>query len=68
MAREKPLLERTKALLERLHGERLTYQEIADGSDVDREWLAKLARGEIPEPGVNKVQRVHDFLSRVSPA
>lgn len=65
MPKAKPLLARTHELLDRLHG-RYTYQQIADGSEVDREWLAKLARGEIPEPGVNKIQRVHDFLSRVS--
>jgi hypothetical protein len=66
MAKDKPLLERTKALLTKLHGH-FSYQDIADGSEVDREWLSKFARGEIPEPGVNKVQRVHDFLSRAHP-
>jgi transcriptional regulator with XRE-family HTH domain len=70
MPKEKPLLARTKDLLEQLHGDpqegKFTYEDIADGAKVGREWLAKFAIGQIPEPGVNKVQRVHDFLSRAS--
>lgn len=70
MAKEKPLLVRTFALLERLHGDprdgKFTYDDIADGAEVGRDWLAKFATKQIPEPGINRVQRVHDFLSRVT--
>ena len=65
MSKDKPLLARTKALIDK-YRDHYTYQEIAAGADVDREWLAKFIRGEIPEPGVNKVQRVHDFFSRAT--
>lgn len=40
----------------------MTLREVAEGSDVDFEWLSKFAREEISDPGVRKVQRVHDFL------
>jgi hypothetical protein len=42
----------------------ITLREIASGARVEYEWLSKLSQGVIAEPGVNKVQRVHDFLSR----
>ncbi len=37
---------------------------IAKGASVDIEWLHKFAQGHIKEPGVNKVQRLHDYLSQ----
>lgn len=40
----------------------LTYRQVASGAAVDMEWLAKFKQNRIREPGVNKVQRVHDFL------
>jgi len=54
-----PLLARTLRLLEETD---LTYRQIAGGAAVDMEWLAKFKQGRIDEPGINKVQRVHDFL------
>lgn len=42
----------------------LTREEIAKGASVDLSWLNKFAQKRIPSPGVNKVQAVHDFLSR----
>lgn len=53
------LLSRTQRLLEESG---LTYRQIAAGAVVDMEWLAKFKQNRIGEPGVNKVQRVHDFL------
>lgn len=54
-----PLLDKTYRLL----GETdLTYRQIASGAAVDMNWLAKLKQRAIAEPGVGKVQRVHDFL------
>jgi hypothetical protein len=40
----------------------LTRREIAAGSCVDYEWLSKFSQGRISDPGVRKVQRLHDFL------
>jgi hypothetical protein len=40
----------------------LKYREIASGSGVDINWLAKFKQRAIAEPGVTKVQAVYDFL------
>jgi hypothetical protein len=53
------LLERTYCLLDSTD---LTYREVAEGASVDMNWLAKLKQRQIIEPGVLKIQRVHDFL------
>jgi hypothetical protein len=54
-----PLLDKTYRLLDETD---LTYRQIASGAAVDMNWLAKLKQRAITEPGVGKVQRVHDFL------
>jgi hypothetical protein len=54
-----PLLDRTYRLLDATD---LTYRQVAAGADVDMNWLAKFKQRAIAEPGVGKVQRVHDFL------
>lgn len=56
------LLDRTYQLLDACG---LTYREIAAGADVDINWVAKLKQRNIAEPGVIKVQAVHDFLTSV---
>lgn len=55
------LLERTYALLDKTA---LTREEISKGADVGIDWLKKFAGRHIPEPGVKKVQAVHDFLAQ----
>lgn len=37
---------------------------IASKSGVGYEWLAKLAQGRIPDPGITRIQKLHDYLSR----
>lgn len=64
MAMTQNLLERTYQLLD---SSELTYSEIADGAGVDINWLAKFKQRAIGEPGISKVQGVHDFLSELSP-
>lgn len=54
-----PLLDKTYRLLEETD---LTYRQVASGAAVDMNWLAKFKQRAIAEPGVGKVQRVHDFL------
>ena len=61
------LLERTYALLNAAASAsytdgRLTRREIAEKSGVDYNWLQKFAQYRIDDPGVRKVQRVHDYL------
>ena len=41
----------------------LSYPEIAAGASVKTDWFASFMQRRIREPGVNKVQRVHDFLA-----
>lgn len=40
-----------------------TYDEIAKGARVDRNWLIKFALRKIASPGAARVQNVHDFLA-----
>ena len=54
------LLDRTYQLLKKTE---LTFPEIADGAGVGIDWLKKFKGRFIESPGVNRVQRVHDFLS-----
>lgn len=60
MASEETLFDCTVRLLGQSN---LTYRQIAEGAAVDMNWLAKFRQGAIEEPGVHKVQRVHDFLA-----
>lgn len=54
------LLQRTTDLIK---ATKMTYREIADGAGVDIQWFAKFKQGRIGDPGVSKVQAVHDFLA-----
>lgn len=65
MTKVQSLLERTYELLE---SSKLTYRQIAEGAGVDIQWFAKFKQRRIPEPGVTKVQKIHDFLSTRSSA
>jgi hypothetical protein len=60
------LLERTQELLtERRQVWSLTRIAQESRGAVDREWLIKFARGAVEDPGVNRVQRLHDFLKSI---
>lgn len=54
-----PLLTKTRELLAAT--EKPLYV-IATESQLGYEWLRKFKADQIPEPGVNKVQRLHDYL------
>lgn len=55
------LLDKTYLLLDSARG-KLTQQQIAEGAGVTLTWIQKFARRAIPGPGVDRVQRVHDYL------
>jgi hypothetical protein len=55
------LLQQTYRLIEKTE---LSQRQIAAGAGVGRDWFAKFAQRRIKSPGVPKVQRVYDFLSR----
>lgn len=63
------LLERTRNLLNRFDRKEKVLRDIADasGGKVPYEWLRKFARGDIPDPSVNKVQDLHDHLKTYKP-
>jgi len=58
----KSLLQDTYALLEKRS---VSLQVIAQETSVSYSWINMLNQGRIPDPGVQKVQRVHDFLLSV---
>lgn len=57
----KSLMARTKALLDQR--DPLTLREIAKGSGVGLEWLRKFHHGHIERPDVDRVEKVHQYLS-----
>jgi hypothetical protein len=58
---EQPLLDRTLDLLRNCD---VSLPELANMSGLGYEWLKKLKAGEIPDPGVNRIQKLHDFLAQ----
>ncbi len=56
-----PLLDIT---LLRLKNRQESLRAVASGAGVEFEWLAKFGQGRIADPGVRKVQKVHDYLSK----
>lgn len=61
------LIDRTERLLIRARAKGHTLTGIAEGSrgHVQIEWLKKFAHGKIPDPGVRRIQRLHDRLERL---
>lgn len=39
-----------------------TLPQVAQGSGLTYEWLKKFRTDAIPDPSVNKVQQLHDYL------
>ena len=62
------LLERTQELLKARLATGDSLRRIAQDSDgeVDRDWLTKFAAGKVTDPGVNRTQRLHDYLTKSS--
>jgi transcriptional regulator with XRE-family HTH domain len=64
--KQKDLLTDTRQMLAQVYGRGrsvLTAQEIATGAGVSRKWVEKLAQGAVTDPGVTRVQKLHDFLA-----
>lgn len=62
------LLRDTNALLNRQMTGGKTLAEIhrqIGGEDFSREWFYKFAAGDIADPGVNRIQTLHDRLARL---
>ena len=58
-----PLLTKTLELLENCD---LPLARIAKESNLGLEWLKKLKGGSIPDPSVNRIQTLHDWLVQQS--
>lgn len=56
------LLAQTMALLAERKGQ---WPAICAATGLGYDWLTKLAQGRINDPGVRKIQRLHDHLSMV---
>jgi transcriptional regulator with XRE-family HTH domain len=61
MARQETLLDRTMRLLKK-HRATKSLREIAEASGIDREYLKALVAGRIADPGILKIQKLHDWL------
>lgn len=57
------LLERTRELLEAADATSLAEIAREIGEPVRYDWLKRFAAGEIPDPSVNRVQALHDYLA-----
>jgi hypothetical protein len=57
------LLDKTTFMLPLVRAHQ-SWREIATGADVGLEWLKKLQAGEIENPGVVSIQKLHDYLER----
>lgn len=55
------LLPATKRLLEQ-RAKRLSLRKISAGSGVNLHWLGKFVQGKFDDPGVKKIQKLHDYL------
>ena len=62
------LLDKTRELLkQRRENQRLTLPMIAKGAGVSEPWLKAFLSDSIDDPGVRKVQALHDFLAHDVP-
>lgn len=59
------LLQRTYRLLD---ASDLTIREIADGAGINFHWLGKFKQKAFKDPGVTRVERLHQFLADRSDA
>jgi transcriptional regulator with XRE-family HTH domain len=51
-------------VMARLDSAELTYQEIADGSGVNKRTVEKIARKEIEDPGVSHVEKLAEYFRK----
>jgi hypothetical protein len=60
----KSLLDTTYELLEAAYASGIKQREVAEGAGVGYWWFIKFSQRAIPNPTVNNVQAVHDYLAR----
>lgn len=55
-----------KKTIELLGNSNIPVSSIAESTGVGLRWLYDLKAGRFSDPGVNKIQRIHDFLNASS--
>jgi lambda repressor-like predicted transcriptional regulator len=60
-----PLLARTLSLVKSAP-RNVTYTMMAEAIGVSVAWVSRFADDKIPDPGVKRVQRLHDYLANIS--
>jgi hypothetical protein len=60
----KSLLDSTYDLMADAYARGLTQRQVAEGAGVGYWWFIKFSQRSIPNPTVNNVQAVHDYLIR----
>jgi len=58
---KKTLLQKTQELIQTTS---VPTAEICRAADVSKRWFYRFKNGEFSDPGVNKIQAIHDFLSK----
>jgi len=43
------------------------WMQTAEETGLKREWIAKLAQGKFDDPGVNKIEKLHGYLTAKYP-
>lgn len=62
-----PLLARTQDLVKSAP-RNVTYTKMAEAIGCSVAWISRFADDKIPDPGVRRVQRLHDFLTGLNDA
>lgn len=63
---EEPLLDFVLTELDSRKGKRVgNLADIARDTELDYSWLSKLAQRRIPDPSVNKIQKLADYFRAV---
>lgn len=52
------------ATIKALHDDRRTLRMISQAVDIPYYWLKKLSANEIPNPSVNRIQQLFEFLTK----
>lgn len=49
-------------VVKQLQARKGEWPKIASDTELDYSWLTKLAQGRIPDPGVNKIEKLADYF------
>lgn len=52
------------ATIKALHDDRRTLRIIGQATGIPYYWLKKLSANEIPNPSVNRIQQLYEFLTK----